>query len=334
MNPLFVTRRAFGLLVAGSAVPAFAQKAPLRIGYVAALGNAPALIAQQQGYYARQGLSSTLTPFNDGPLIQQAVASGQLDVAYVGAPPVYQWYARGLDMRIVAKVNEGQAALVAKTGVPIQKLADLKGHKLASPARGSGMDVLLRAFVLQKAGLSAEKDLTVVQMPAASMNAALATGVVDAAFEWEPFVSQALLRGTARLVFDVNTLLPHYMAYTIAVPNRVLQSRRPEIESLLRAHHQAVEFLSNEPEAANRLIAAQLKIAPIQDLQERTVPPEAIVREARRRIAWADEINAGDRALVQRMMDASLALGFLSRALKANEVIDTSAWTSAVGVAH
>src|SRR3954462_14840014 len=88
---------------------------PLRGGWVYAMANAPAVIAAKKGFYAAEGLEVELTQFSDGPVIQQAVAAGDIDVAYVGAPPVYQWVSRGLDARILAKVNSGQAALIAST---------------------------------------------------------------------------------------------------------------------------------------------------------------------------------------------------------------------------
>src|SRR5690348_7332979 len=80
------------------AAPAWAgDSQPLRIGWVSAMANAPVLIAEKKGFFKEEGLAVELKSFGDGPVIQQAVASGDVDVAYVGAPPVYQWFARGLD---------------------------------------------------------------------------------------------------------------------------------------------------------------------------------------------------------------------------------------------
>jgi len=306
--------------------------APLRIGYVTALANAPVLIAERQGYFARQRLAVTLIPFGDGPLIQQAVASGQLDVAYIGAPPVYQWYARGLDMRILAKVNSGQAAIVVKTNGPIKNLADLRGRKLAGVSRGSGMDVLLRGVVLRDiAKLKPDIDISLVQIPVASMNAALDTGIVDAVFEWEPFVSQSVLRGTGRVLLDADQALPGYPAYVIAAQVKTLQERPDDIVKLLRAHHQAIEFLNSQPAAANQIVAASFKLAPVQSAGGKTIPPDAIVAEARKRIGWFDRIEPTDRGFIQRMMDQSLALGFLQKPLTVAQVTDDSFQIRAIG---
>lgn len=320
---LLVAAAAFSLAL--SAGPAHAR--PLRVAWVYAMANAPAVIAQKKGFYAAEGLDVELTQFNDGPVIQQAVAAGEVDVAYVGAPPVYQWLSRGLDARILAKVNWGQAALVASTSAqpPIAALADLRGRRLAGVARGSGMDVLLRGEVLQRrAGLDPERDLALVNMPAANMPAALERKLVDAAFTWEPFVSEALLRGTARVVLDVNQAVPHYPWYVVAATPAVLHARPDDVVRLLRAHRRAIAFLQEHPAEADALIAEAFQVAPIPGADGRTVAPAAVVREARKRLGWSARLEPADLQFIQRLMDDSFALGFMGKALKVEQVVDAS----------
>jgi NitT/TauT family transport system substrate-binding protein len=314
------------VLVLFSTAVSFAKDVkPLRIGWVFAMANAPALIADQEGFYKEEGLNVELKPFGDGPVIQQAVASGEIDVAYIGAPPVYQWFARGLDSRILAKVNYGQAAMVAKADGPVQNLSDLRGKRVAGLNRGSGMDVLLRGYVLKEsAKLDPDQDVSLSQMPAGNMNAALDTGVVDAAFEWEPFVSQSVLRGTGRVVFDVNQALPNYPWYVIAATKKVIDERSDDLVKLLRAHHKAIAFLKDHPAEADRIIASAFKLEAVQSADGKTVAPDAIVAEARKRLGWSDTLEASDNAFIQRLMDYSQQLGLIPKALKAEDVIDTS----------
>jgi NitT/TauT family transport system substrate-binding protein len=298
---------------------------PLRVGWVYAMANAPAIVAEQQGLFAAEGLKVELKSFGDGPLLQQAVAAGEIDVAYVGAPPVYQWFARGLEGKILAKVNYGQAAVIASTDVPGQTVADLRGKKLAGVAKGSGMDVLLRGYVLKEyAKLDPDHDISIVAMPPANMNAALERHVVDAAFSWEPFVSEALLRGGSRLVLDVNKALPNYPWYVVMAVPKTLRERPDDVVKLLRAHGKAVAFLNEHPDAANRIIVDAFKIAPIQTVDGKTVAPEAVVREARKRLGWSAKLEASDQQFIQRLMDYSLSLGFINKPLKVDQLVDLS----------
>jgi NitT/TauT family transport system substrate-binding protein len=304
---------------------AHADTPTLRIGWVYAMANAPALIADKKGYFAEEGLKVELKQFGDGPVVQQALSAGELDMAYIGAPPVFQWYARGLQSRILAKVNYGQAALVAGAGGPVRSLADLRGKKVAGVARGSGLDVLLRGAVLRDLGrLDADRDVQVVNMPVGNMNAALERNVVDAAFSWEPFVSEALLRGSGRLVLDVNQTFQRYPWYVLMAVPRTLAGRPDDVVKVLRAHRKAIRFLNEHPAEADRIIASAFAIAPIRTASGTAIEPAAVVREARKRLGWSDRLEPSDLQFIQRLMDDSQALGYLGRPLKASQVVDLS----------
>lgn len=313
------------LLLSAFAVSAHAEDKPLRIGWVYAMANAPALIAEKKGFYAEEGLKVDIRSFGDGPVVQQAVAAGELDVAYVGAPPVYQWFSRGLESKIIAKVNYGQAAVIADSDKSIKTVADLRGKKLAGVAKGSGMDVLLRGFVLKEyAKLDPDRDLSIIPMPVGNMNAALDRNVVDAAFSWEPFVSQSLLQGSSRLVLDINKALPNYPWYVIMALPKTLQERPDDVIKLLRAHRNAIAFLKDHPDEANRIIIDAFKLEAIQTADGKTIKPEAIVKEARKRLGWSDRLEAADLQFIQRLMDYSLSLGFMTKPLKVEQLVDTS----------
>jgi NitT/TauT family transport system substrate-binding protein len=320
----------FAILLATASPGAAADVAnprPLRIAYVFALANAPAVIAEQKGYFAAEGLKVELKPFGDGPVIQQAIAAGEVDIAYVGAPPIYQWFARGLQSRIVAKVNYGQAALVVSADAtpPISTLSDLRGRRIAGVARGSGMDVLLRGQVLKaRAGLDADQDLSVVSMPAANMNAALDRRLVDGIFTWEPYVSEAILRGTGKMLLDVNRAIPHYPWYVIAAVPLTMAQRPDDVVHVLRAHRKAIAFINEHPDEADRLIAEAFQIPPVQTVSGATLAPAAVVKEARKRLGWSARFEPSDLKFIQALMNDSLAQGILARPMQAEQVVDLS----------
>ena len=311
-----------------AAAPASAQTRPLRIGWVHAMANAPALIADKKGFFAAEGLKVELRSFGDGPVVQQALAAGELDIAYIGAPPVFQWFARGLNSRILAKVNYGQAALITGRNSSITSLAGLRGKKVAGVARGSGMDLLLRGYVVKEAArLDPERDLDLVNMPVGNMNAALERGLVDAAFTWEPFVSDALLRGGSRLLLDVNQALPRYPWYVVMAVPTTLAERPDDVVKVLRAHRKAIAFLQEHQDESNRIIADAFQIAPIAGsgaAAGSVIAPEAVVREARKRLGWSDKLEAADLRFIQRLMDYSHGFGLLSKPLQVSQVVDLS----------
>ena len=115
-------------------------------------------------------------------------------------------------------------------------------------------------------------------MPVGNINVALERGLVDAAFTWEPFVSDALLRGNSRLLLDLNQKIPHYPAYVVMAVPRTLAQRPDDVVRVLRAHHRAIAFLQEHADESNRLIAEAFQIAPIKAASGKTIPFQVVAR--------------------------------------------------------
>ena len=195
-----IALRTFGAVLALVAGNVAAQSAaPVRIGWVYAMANAPVLIADEQGLFAEEEVEVALTSFTSGPLIRKGLLEETLDIAYIGVPPIVHWVAKGANLSILAKVNYGQASLVVRRKSGIETVPDLRGKRLAGVRERSGMDVLLRGYVLGEVGGMQPEDLAAIEtLPVAEMGSALEAGTYDAAFMWEPFVATLLVRRTAR----------------------------------------------------------------------------------------------------------------------------------------
>src|SRR6202453_1796861 len=72
--------------------------------------------------------------FNSGAEIFAAIASGDVQVGYVGSSPFAAATSRGLDVKAfyLASISGIDEALVVRNGSGINSLADLKGKKLAA----------------------------------------------------------------------------------------------------------------------------------------------------------------------------------------------------------
>ncbi len=322
---LFTSLVLISMLVSPLSI-AFAAKDKIKIGWVFAMANAPILIAKEKGYFAEMGVEVEALTFSSGPLVHQALAAGELDMAYIGAPPVYHWFSRGLNSRILAKVNYGQAAVMVRKGDGITSVAGLKGKKIAGVRKGSGMDVLLRGYVLgEYAKLTDGKDINIIPMKSGNMGPSLEQKVVDGAFIWEPFTSQFELRGKTEVIFDMNKAVPQYPWYIIMAMPEALEKKKSGIIKVLKAHKKAVDFLNSSPTAGNDIIAKAFKLQPVTN--EKTGKKYSgtdIVANARKRLGWAYELTAKDSAFVQRLMDYSYNLKYIKKKLKASDIIDLS----------
>ena len=296
---------------------------PVRIGWVYAMANAPVLIAEANGYFKAQGLEVALESFTSGPLIREGLNGGTLDMAYIGVPPIVHWVAKGADLVIVAKVNYGQASLMARRDVGIARVEDLAGRRLAGVREKSGMDVLLRGYVLGEVGGLAPSNLAEIKtMPVAEMGPALEAGDFEAAFMWEPFVARMLARRTARVVLNVNRVEPYYPWYVIAARREFVETHPERVKSVLRAHRQAIGHLNSSPNAGNAVIAQAFELEEESGPDGKLYSPEEIVKRARSRLGWEWDLNEDDRDFIERLMNWSTSLGFIDAPLDIDSLLD------------
>jgi len=298
----------------------------IRIGWVYAMANTPLLVAYHNGHFTQAGVNVQIRRFNSGPLLKRALEAGDMDMAYIGMPPVYHAIAQGAELKIVAKVNYGQAALITHKDSSIKTLADLKNKKIAGVRRGSGMDVLLKAFVLKEAAqLDADKDVSILYMPTKMMAASVNKKVVDAAFTWEPFVSMAVLTEGAHVLLDMNKAVPRYPWYVLVANKKILTTKRNDLYKILKAHRRAVGYLNAHPEAGNDLIIDMFHIRNALQAVGSKVQAKDIILEARGRLGWDEKFELQDEKFLQRLMDYSFSLGFLKKKLQVNDIIDRDA---------
>ena len=83
---------------------ALAQKATVtaRVGYIPIIGTAPFFVANGEGWLKQAGIDPTVTIFESGPNMIQALASGTIDIYVAGVAPLAVARSNGIDVRVVA----------------------------------------------------------------------------------------------------------------------------------------------------------------------------------------------------------------------------------------
>jgi len=187
------------------------------VGTVESVSDTPFYIAQERGYYTDAKLDVVFQPFDSGATMIASLGNGQLD-AGGGAPSagLYNGIARGFPIKIVA--DRGIAApgygfvplVVRKELVASGKyktLADLKGLRVAEPAKGSTMAPAL-VHALAKGGLGYD-DVQHVIVPFPDQVIAFKNGSIDAAVMLEPFATEAIRQGVVTRVAGDDTFYPN-----------------------------------------------------------------------------------------------------------------------------
>jgi NitT/TauT family transport system substrate-binding protein len=213
--------RSFMLLVAG--ILCLAVSSPVRaqqkvsIGAVGSVAELTFYIAEQRGYFAAEGITPEYVKFPSATQMIAPLATGELNVASGSvSAALFNAVARGIPVKIVADNSSappgfGSLQLMVRKDLidsgRVKTLADLKGMKVASSAKGGQGDVALY-HGLRKVGL-AFSDIQAVYMGHAELVPALQNGALDAALETEPDATIAEAMGVAVRFMTVDQLYPN-----------------------------------------------------------------------------------------------------------------------------
>ncbi|MYR98530.1 MULTISPECIES: ABC transporter substrate-binding protein [unclassified Streptomyces] len=185
--------------------------------------------------------------FTSGPPLLEAVSAGAVDIGGVGnTPPVF---AAGSDSNIVVVgashgSSAGEAIVVPKDS-PLKKPEQLKGKSVAV-AQGSSAHFQLVAS-LKEAGLSI-KEVKLNYLQPADALAAFSRGKVDAWAIWDPYTSQILRAGNAR-VLTTGEGVVNGLAFQVASPSALKDKQKSKaLGDLLVRLERAQNWVFEHPE--------------------------------------------------------------------------------------
>ncbi|MQR00466.1 taurine ABC transporter substrate-binding protein [Glaciimonas soli] len=151
----------------------------------------PAKVAQADGAYEKAtGWKINWKKFDSGADVITAVASGDIQVGYLGSSPLAAAATRELPIEtILIAAQIGQAeALVVRNGSGITKAQDLIGKKIAVPFVSTTHYSLLAA--LKHWGIDPNK-VQILNLRPQEITAAWQRGDIDAAYVWDPALGKA-----------------------------------------------------------------------------------------------------------------------------------------------
>ena len=145
-------------------------------------------------YEKATGATIDWRKFDSGADVIAAIASGSVDIGYVGSSPLAAAASRELPIEtifVVGLIGESEA-LVARNGSGIAKIADLAGKKVAVPFVSTTHYSLLAA--LKHEGVD-PKSVEILNLRPPEIAAAWERGDIDAAYVWDPALGQIKTTG-------------------------------------------------------------------------------------------------------------------------------------------
>jgi taurine transport system substrate-binding protein len=182
-----------GALTLAGALSAAAADKPVVVAYQT--DALPSSLGIANGDFEKAtGTKIDFRKFNSGGEIFAAIASGDVQVGYVGSSPYAAATSRGLDVKAfyLASISGTDEALVVRNGSGINSVADLKGKKLAAAPVSTDHYQLLA--LIKSQGLT-EKDVQVFAIPQPEIVAAYNRGDIDGGFVWDPALTELKKNG-------------------------------------------------------------------------------------------------------------------------------------------
>ena len=234
-----------------TATAAAAAPVTVRLGYLANITHAPALIAVKNGYFTKElGSAGTVktSVFTSGTQETTAILAGQLDAAYVGPnPAINAWQkSNGTAIKIVSGVATGGASIVVKPA--IGSATQLKGQSLASPSLGNTQDVAVRYWLKQQGLTTSATGGGDVSIKPTSPNSAAVlefkSGQIAGASEPSPYDVEMVQDGGKVLLSEpgVTTVL--------MVTQSFLNAHPAVVADLLKANVDALNYIKSSPAQA------------------------------------------------------------------------------------
>ena len=231
----------------------------VRLGDLANITHAPALIAVKDGYFTKAlGAAGTLktSTFTSGTQETTALLAGQLDAAYVGPNPAINAWQKsgGTAVKIVSGAATGGASVVVKPS--ITTAAQLKGQSVATPSLGNTQDVAVRYWLKQQGIATSTTGGGDVSVKPTSPNSAAVlefqSGQIAGASEPAPYDVEMVNDGGKVLFTEPGVT-------TVLVVTQSFLSAHPDIvNDLLKAQIEANDFIKSNPAQAQADANAEL----------------------------------------------------------------------------
>ncbi len=254
---------AAGIMALGTALAALSCQGgyqvrveSLTIGMESTAVNSLVYIAQEQKYFAANGLRITIKDhYPSGAAAVDGILRGEVDIATAAELAIVrQAFAKGpvqtfgtIDMFMHMK-------LIARKDRGIRDISDLKGKRLGVPLK-SQADFNLGRFLDLNFVDRSEIDIVDIQAPRAV--SALMDGDADAVVAWQPNVMELKKRlGDNAAIWSVHNGQPIYCAL---VAGSAWAKEHPElVVRFLKALLQAEEYLVKDNDGAKSLLQGRL----------------------------------------------------------------------------
>jgi len=210
-------------------------------------------VAQDNGYYSQLGVDVELLKFDDYDASLSAfVANKSIGCISASGNDLFNLRENGVKTKFVLLSDRSDGADAIVAGGNITSIEELAGKRIGVEGFNSFSNLFV-VEMLQKHNLD-ETDVELYDIKVPDMPRAIEEGRLDAGHMYEPYTTEALSMGMAK-IGDSNEL-PSGLIFTgLACRESLLRERPDEVQKMVDAWFLAKRFERENPELAHAMMA-------------------------------------------------------------------------------
>jgi NitT/TauT family transport system substrate-binding protein len=230
--------------------PAPAQK--LTFGDLGVDSSLFIYIAQQKGYFSKNGLEIVSQNYSTAPQALDALIKSEVDITTAGEFPVVLKVFANESIKIIATTDKFQAFyLVGRTDLGVRSASDLKGKNVGLVKGGLPEFYFGRFIQLRSLTIG---DVNLIDLAPAQWLDSIVSGKVDAIVVSQFVLGQVQAQLADKImVWSVQNNQPGYG--TVVLRSEWIDKHPLLVESFLKALEQSEEYMANNPDETRRLLS-------------------------------------------------------------------------------
>lgn len=273
-----------------SACASAAEPSPLKIAVLPIIDTLPMYVAQQEGLFAKHGVSVEFVPVASAPERDQILAAKQADGTVNETLAVMAFNKESIQMQVVRyalrpTAGHGHFFIIAASQSGINSVDGLKGVEIGV-SQGTVIEYVTERL-LQEADFAADeiKTIAVPKMP--DRMALLASGELKAGVLPDPLA--ALVVGQGGVIVADDSQYPEYGFSVISFRKEVIDADPDAVKSFLAAVEEATALI-NADSAKYKNVLSDQKLVPsplLENYEAPVFPIAGVPTEAE----WNDAMN-------------------------------------------
>jgi NitT/TauT family transport system substrate-binding protein len=285
----------------------------IRVGHFPNITHAQGVVAhalsrQGKGWFEQRlgtGVKIEWFVYNAGPSAMEAIFANSIDMTYVGPGPALNAYTKsnGQEIRLIAGAANGGAGLVVQSYENLKTAADFRGKKIATPQLGNTQDISCRAW-LAEGGLKITQlggDAQVIPTQNPDQLSLFKAKKIDAVWTVEPWLSRLQEEASGNIIVQEKDSPTTVLVSSV----KFLNQQRELAKKFADAHGELTEWITKNPEEAQRLLRGELLAETKSDMSAQLIST-----------AWNRMVFTAvtPREAVEKFVQNSVKAGFIKTA--------------------